>query len=281
MAIKPTTAAGYTPAQLLFVRQTALYVATKLGDLMDDLVIVGGLVPSLLINQEALPKDTDPHVGTMDLDIGLAVSLLDQGKYRELSERLRRAGFEQDVNEEGNPTRQRWRTAGPPLVTVDFLIPPSLHDDRGGKLRNIEPDFAAIIAPGLHLAFKDKERISLSGQTILGEEAVRVVWVCGPGAYVVLKAIAFRLRGENKDAYDLYYLLKNYGSGIDDVANRLKPMLEDSSASQAIDILKGDFQSHDGLGPRRVAEFISRVPDNEIQADVVGFVGELLKRCGY
>ncbi len=31
------------------------------------LLIVGGLVPSLIIDQEHLSDDGDPHVGTMDL----------------------------------------------------------------------------------------------------------------------------------------------------------------------------------------------------------------------
>ena len=51
MPEKPRTAAGYLPEQLDRVRRTCLYVATKLGDLMDDVVAVGGLVPSLLIEQ--------------------------------------------------------------------------------------------------------------------------------------------------------------------------------------------------------------------------------------
>ena len=54
MPDKPTTAAGYRPEYLELVRSTCLYVATKLGDLMDDTVVVGGLVPSLLIDQAAL-----------------------------------------------------------------------------------------------------------------------------------------------------------------------------------------------------------------------------------
>jgi hypothetical protein len=49
MPEKPRTAAGYPPDQAQRVRATCLYLATKLGDLMDDLVVVGGLVPSLLI----------------------------------------------------------------------------------------------------------------------------------------------------------------------------------------------------------------------------------------
>ena len=32
--------------------------------------------------------------------------------------------------------------------------------------------------------------------------------MCGPGAFVVLKALAFRDRGEPKDAYDLVYVLR-------------------------------------------------------------------------
>ena len=94
MADKPTTAAGYGGGQTEFVRATCLYVATKLGDIMDELVVVGGLVPSLLVNQQVLPTGADSHVGTMDLDIGLAVAVLEDGRYRTLAERLRNAGFE-------------------------------------------------------------------------------------------------------------------------------------------------------------------------------------------
>jgi hypothetical protein len=56
MPDKPKRASDYKSDQVTLVRATCLYVATKLGDLMDDLVIVGGLVPSLLIDQETLPE---------------------------------------------------------------------------------------------------------------------------------------------------------------------------------------------------------------------------------
>ena len=184
MPEKPATAAEYSSEQVVLVRATCLYVATKLGDLMDDLVVIGGLAPSLLIDQRALAAGAEAHVGTIDLDVGLALALLDQGRYRALTDRLRAAGFTQDINEEGQPTRQRWKIERAEKVTVDFLIPPSRGGDRGGQLRDIEADFAAIIAPGLHLAFEDRQRVVLSGQTILGEDAVRDVWVCGAGAFV-------------------------------------------------------------------------------------------------
>jgi hypothetical protein len=54
MLEKPSFASDYKREDLELVRQTCLYVATKLGDLLDDLVVVGGLVPSLLIPDESL-----------------------------------------------------------------------------------------------------------------------------------------------------------------------------------------------------------------------------------
>jgi hypothetical protein len=211
--------------------------------------------------------------------VGLKLALLDKGRYRTLTERLRNAGFTPDRNEEGQPTRQRWRLTGQYPVTVDFLIPPSLPTDRGGRLRNIEKDFAALITPGLKLAFQDRQRILIEGDTIFGEKAAREVWVCGAGAFVVLKALAFLGRGENKDAYDLYYVVRNFGVGVEDVAACLLPLLGDDEAQRALQVLRDDFLDHNGVGPRRVAEFLQGGPDDQIQADVVGFVQALIERC--
>ena len=186
------------------------------------------------------------------------------------------------MNEAGNPTFQRWRIepSGPLKVTVDFVIPPSLDGDEGGKIRHIEKDFAAVITPGLHLAFKGRQKISLGGSTILGEKAKREIWVCGPGAFVVLKALAFGTRGENKDAYDLYYVIRNYSSGIADVLKNLKPILHEHETQKALQILDRDFTEPDAVGPRRVSDFLYRTPNDELQADVAGFVRDLLKACG-
>lgn len=280
MIAKPTRASDYTPKQVALVRAVCLFIATKLGDLMDELVVVGGLVPSLIIDQSTLSPETDAHVGTMDLDVGLTLAIFDEKRYEALAERLRRAGFVPDTNEEGRLTNQRWKIKDFGHVTVDFLIPPSDDRDQGGRLKHIQSDFAAIITPGLRLAFIDRQQITLSGRTIIGEEASRKIWVCGPGAYTVLKTLAFDGRGENKDAYDLFYVLRNYGAGIGDVVHRLRPLLKESETRKTIDILKRDFLNQDGLGPRRVSEFMLGASDYEIQADVVGFVRMLLKGLG-
>jgi hypothetical protein len=104
-------------------------------------------------------------------------------------ERLRNAKFTADVNEDGKPTRQRWRISDPP-VTVDFLIEPETGAEaQAGRLFPLRKDWAAIIAPGLHLAFRNNQVATLDGRTIIGETAKRDIRVCGAGAFVVLKAL--------------------------------------------------------------------------------------------
>ena len=190
MAEKPTTAQEYSSDQSKLVRETCLYVATIIGDYMEDIVIV-----------------------------------------------------------------------------------------EGGKIRNIEEVFAAVITPGLMLAFSDRKKITLSGTTIKAETATRDIWVCGPGSFVVLKALAFRNRRENKDAYDLYYHIRNYGEGVQNVAIALKQLLQEKEAKRALQILNEDFTEHDGVGAVRVAQFITGGKDAGIQADVIGFVRQLIDLC--
>lgn len=121
--------------------------------------------------------------------------------------------------------------------------------------------------------------MTIDGRTLFGEKATRDFWICGAGAFVVLKAFAFDGRGENKDAYDLYYVIRNYGAGVDGVVAKLQPLLADAETQKALGILRRDFLDPEGVGPRRVAEFLVGGANDDIQADVVGFVTRLLDKC--
>lgn len=276
MPEKPRQASDYGGPQADLVRQTCLYFATRFGDFLDQMVVVGGLVPSLLIDQNRVPAGQAVHAGTLDLDVGLSLGLLNEERYRAVTGRLRESEFTPDVNPQGSRTRQRWRAPGDAGVTVDFLIPQTDDNVRGGTLQNIEGDFAAVVTPGLELAFSDIEHVQVTGTTILGESVTRTIPVCGPGAYVVLKALAFSVRGTRKDAYDLDYVLRSYGNGIEDVALRLVRLLPSPHVESALETLRNDFTSHDALGPLAVARFVAGDADDDIQADVVGSTLALL-----
>ena len=272
--MKPRTAAGYHVEQLDQVRSVCLYVATKLADLRDEWVIIGGLVPSLLIDQRQLAA-ADRHVGTLDLDLGLQLGILEEEGYREIATRLREAGFGPDSNEAGNLVRQRWKHPSAVHATVEFLIPQVRPDQRGGALQSLEKDFAAVGA-GRRPRLRDRRVVTLSGTTLMGETASRDVWVCGPGAYVILKALAFDGRGANKDAYDLFYVLQHFEGGLSEIAHSMRPLVGEAAAQHALLVLNRDFRRIGGVGPVRTAAFLGLTTD-DFRAQVVGLVDALLR----
>jgi hypothetical protein len=92
--------------------------------------------------------------------------------------------------------------------------------------------------------------------------------------------LAFRNRGSFKDAYDLFYMVRNFGNGTEDVAAFLAPLIDTDPGRHAIGILREDFLDEKAPGPTRVALFATAAENAEMQADVVGFVSELLRAAG-
>jgi hypothetical protein len=66
---------------------------------------------------------------------------------------------------------------------------------------------------------------------------------------------------------------------VDDVTLHLRPLLRSVEAERALGILRRDFREHDAVGPVRVAQFLRGTNDDDIQADVVGFVTRLVQAC--
>ena len=254
-------------------------MAVTIGAYLEEVVIVGGLVPTLLIDAQRPPSNGDePHPGTNDLDLGLSLALLDDARYAEVSERLRAEGFEPDTNDARNRTVQRWKRDG---LTVDFLIPPAPNLVPARRVHNLEPDFGAIVTPGLELAFEERVNVDIEGTTLTGEQVTRTIPVCGAGAFVVLKALAFGDRGEPKDAFDLLYVIRHLPGGAVAVADVLgrHAVAHEVVVETALALLARDFATVDGLGPRRAAEFEHLDPGarDDAAADAHGFVDDLLR----
>lgn len=59
----PTTADEYPPGQLELVKATGLSLVVALGDLANDVVVVGGLVPALFIppSPDSAHRETYAH----------------------------------------------------------------------------------------------------------------------------------------------------------------------------------------------------------------------------
>ena len=274
-------ASDYTPEAYAVASASLLHVATVLGDLFEAAMVVGGLVPSLIT---PVPDDpaVDTHVGTTDVDIALSLAVLDAQRYHAIAERMRRAGFAPDVNERGNATIQRWVLQQAPRACVDFLIPQASRTDPDQRIHHLESDFGALVTRGLSDAIRTRLHARLDGRTLDGAWAERDVWVCGPEGFLLLKALAFRNRGEGKDAYDLYYVLKHHDMRAAGIGARFRMLrdrdpIDPDAIDDAIRTLREDFAGIDGVGPTRAANFLATDSDDEVRADVVAHVVALLR----
>ena len=253
----------HCPADLKRALSACLQVADGLGArLMDTLTVVGGLAPYLLVPPETLPPDTR-HVGTLDLDLGLALADSQEPRlYKRIAESLGASGFSADLDRKAQePLQWKWPASGIAQVWVD-IIPDA---EIGG---------VAPWLPEIRFALVEREAVDLRGRTLDGKEVRARVWMCNAAAFLLLKAIAFRRRRERKDAHDLYFVLR-YHQG--DILESVVKISRDPEGGALLEVLREHFADHDGAGARAVAEFLSGRPDDEIQADVVGATQRILK----
>jgi hypothetical protein len=209
------------------------------------------------------------HVGTLDLDLAFAITLLDDERYSEVAKQLKSAGFEPEPKDNGKKKSQTWRYKDQHGLKLDFLIPPTGEGDQGGRLKNLEKDFAAFIIPGLSLAHEHFEEVTIEGTTLHNASATATVRVCSAPVYIVLKALAMGQRGKDKDDYDAYYVLRNHPAGVERLAHQYGQLISDGSeqAAVALEKLRERYAEIDSVGPVAVSQFVNGANDDDLQAD--------------
>jgi len=151
------------------------------------------------------------------------------------------------------------------------------------RVQNLQEDFGALVTPGLELAFNERVQVELDGHLLGGGHTRRKVPVCGPAAFVVLKALAFGDRIEPKDAFDLVYVVRHTAGRGAMIAERLRRHAQSHPkiVARALGFLIRDFDAPDDIGPLRAAEFAavdaSTLEDDK--ADAHGFVQDLLREA--
>lgn len=82
--------ADYGPDEVVAARSVLVELVHLLGEYRDEIVIVGGWVPLLL-----LPESADRHVGTLDVDLALDHRTLQDASYKTIQELLLGRGYRQ------------------------------------------------------------------------------------------------------------------------------------------------------------------------------------------
>ncbi len=280
---EPQSASDYDDRTTEAVKAVLIEIGQILGSFRGKFAVVGGAVPWLLLG------DTDDmaHVGTLDVDLGLDAESLGDGEYATLIESLLKHGYAQ------RPELRRFQLArqvpaadgGAPIdILVDFLMP------RDVELETNDPplisDFAVQRADGADLALRFYQLVAISGAMPGGGTNRVEIAVCSIPALLAMKGHAIERRYKQKDAYDIYYCVRNYPGGPAALAEACRPLLDHPSGVAGYDFISGKFDSADGFGPTCVRRFVEdthalgdRTPE-QWQRDAFGQIDAWLVALG-
>jgi len=224
--VEPQYASDYDDRTTVAVRSVLVEIGQILGSYKGKFAVIGGAVPWLLLGEADIP-----HVGTIDVDLSLDAEALGDGEYAQLVETLMRQGYHQ---REQLRRFQLVRTVpaqddGADIdILVDFLMP------RDATIaRNAPPlvgNFAVQRADGADLALRFYQLVAIDGEMPDGSGNRVQVAVASIPALLAMKGYAITNRLKRKDAYDIYYSIRNFPGGVDALVAATRPLLDFDTA---------------------------------------------------
>jgi len=279
----PQSANDYDDRTTQAAKSVLVEIGQILGSFRGKFAIIGGSVPWLLLESEDMP-----HVGTLDVDLSLDAEALGDGEYATLVEALMAQGYNQ---REGFRRFQLVRTVpaqdgGQPIdIVVDFLMPRD-----ADIVKNSPPlvaDFAVQKADGADLALRFHQLVAVEAMMPNGGHNRVELAVCSIPALLAMKGHALNGRLKQKDAYDVYYCIRNYPGGVAALAEDCRPLLKHQNAVDGYTFINAKFETLDSFGPTCVRRFVEesqilgdRDPD-QWQRDAFGQVDAWLKALGF
>jgi hypothetical protein len=249
----------YTAELVEAARSVLLEIMRVLGEYHDDIVIVGGWVPELLFSQA-----DDEHIGSIDVDLALNHRKLDEVGYRTIMDLLLAKGY---IQAEHQPfIFYRTVNVGNREIEVEIDFLAGEYEGTGKRRRTQRvQDMRPRKARGIDLIFDFPEKIVISGKLPEGGDDSTTIQVASIPAFLVTKAMAMRSRLKEKDAWDIYYCVRNFPGRVDALIQEFHPYLDHGLVEEAIGILAEKFSSPEAVGPVHVRAF-ENITDADEQA---------------
>ncbi len=256
-----------------------LEIMTVLGEFRENVVIVGGNVPSLLISSAK-----EKHLGTLDIDLALDFRRISDDTYKTIAKTLSTRGYYQ---KEGEQPFIFYRdvdgeSGSKMTVEIDLLAGEYGGTGKGHRHQKIQ-DAQARKARGCDLVFDNAVRVNLAGTLPGGAKNKVTVKVPSVGSFLVMKGMTLWERMKEKDAYDIYYCCRNYPGGLTVLVEAIRPLERNRLAREGMGKIKTKFAIVDGIGPTWVADFLEIADSEErarVQREAFELVNALMEKLG-
>ena len=250
--IEPQSANDYDDRTTAAVKSVLVEIGQILGSFKGKFAVIGGAVPWLLLSESDMS-----HIGTADVDLSLDAEALGDGEYAQLVESLQAQGYNQreDMRRFQLVRTVPARDGGSDInVVVDFLMPRDVE-----IVKNTPPlisNFAVQRADGADLALKFYQMVAIDSEMPDGGHNRVHIAVASIPALLAMKGYAIANRQKPKDAYDIYFCIRNFPDGLDALVAETKPLLEVDTARKGYLLIEGKFRDVDDFGPTKVRQFV-------------------------
>lgn len=247
-----------------------------LGEYRDNIVLIGGWVPEFII-----PEKNAPFVGSFDVDLALDHRKITEEGYKTIQELLFERGYEQGRQPFIFHRKFMFRDQEV-NVQVDLLSGQYEGTKKGHRHQRMQGIFARK-ARGCDLAFDEPVEVTIEGELPGGGKNSVKVRVASIVTFLVMKGMALTDRLKEKDAWDIYYCVKNYPGDLGSLVNEFKPHIGNALVKEGLEKIRTQFVSEGHIGPKFVADF-EEVTDPEeralLQRDAYERVNYLLEKLG-
>ena len=238
----------YSEGQREAAHRVLIEVTNILRDYQNDILLIGGWVPDLLFPG----KD---HIGSIDVDILLNHKNLVEASYATIRRMLLNSDYRLHSEKSFSFIRKVSIEGQEYDVDLDILAGKYGGTNTEKSSQHIQ-GVKALKATGGNFAFEvPASEVVVQARRPDGAKDSAHVRVVSLVAFLVMKAAALG-RSKNKDAYDIYFCVKNWPDGIDALAKCFEPVRTHGLVREMCEILKEKFASPEHAGPRDVVAFL-------------------------
>jgi len=245
-----------------------------LGEYREQMVLIGGWVPYFLFGSN--------HIGSTDIDIAIDKDQISDHVYHSMRENLEHHGYR-----EGRQMFQFIKSvkidAGEAIeVAIDFLAGEYGGTGKSHRHQKVQ-DLRPRKARGCELALKYNTRITVDGVMPDGVCNTVVVQLSDVVPFIVMKGMALYDRMKEKDAWDIYFCVREFADDRDALVAEFQQVLDHGLVIEGLAKIRSKFRAVDQMGPEFVVAFeklTDRDEREQLQRDAYERVNELMDRLG-
>ncbi len=274
----------YGEREVKACKSVLLELVHLFGEIKDEMVIIGGWVPTFLFPRPDEPQakgmfdsatfdpaifDTDePHIGSLDIDVALDFSKIPDDTYQTILKAFLKRGYTQDKEQPFRFFRKvKIEGAESVSVEVDLMAGEYGGTSKGHRTQKVQ-DIRVRKARGCDLAFDSSITVTLEGELPDGGKNKVSFKVAGFVPFLVMKGMAMFDRMKEKDAYDIYYCVEHYSGGVEGLAAEFMPHIKNKLITEGLEKIRSKFASIEHIGPKWVADFLE-IADKEDRAIIM------------